>query len=159
VKFKICILEPLSTSYETRMAQITSPPPHTFRFLPFCPSLLFRSPSPTAPAFFHFFPFVDPLTRMPSKSGPWQLDKVKRRLRQEQVAREAAASERYKRQEQRAKVQQNTKPDEQKLSLQERNVGGQSLGCYLLSVCSCLPLVGVCSRLVRRSLASCEERK
>jgi hypothetical protein len=107
------------------------PPPHTFRILPFWPSLPFPSSSPTAPAFFHFYPFADPLTRMPSKSGPWQLDKVKRRLRQEQVAREEAASERYKQEEDRGKVLQNTNQDEQRLSLQERNVG------FVIGLLSC----------------------
>jgi hypothetical protein len=125
------------------MAQITSPPVHTFRILPFWPSLPFPSSSPTAPAFFHFYPFSDPLTRMPSKSGPWQLDKVKRRLRQEQVAREEAASERYKQEEDREKVQQNTNQDEQRLSLQERNVGFCHWAVILL-VCVLVFLLLVC---------------
>ncbi len=33
---------------------------------------------------------------MPEKSGPWQLDRVKARLRREQVEREEAASARYR---------------------------------------------------------------
>ena len=77
---------------------------------------------------------------MPKNLGPWQLDKVKQRLRQEQVAREEAASERYRRQAETNKVQQIKKQDEQRLRLQERNVGGGALGCDLFSVCSCLSL-------------------
>jgi hypothetical protein len=61
---------------------------------------------------------------MPAKPGPWQLDKVKRRLRQEQVAREEAVSERYAQQEERGQVRRNTNQDDQALSLQERNLGG-----------------------------------
>ena len=61
---------------------------------------------------------------MPAKPGPWQLDKVKRRRRQEQVAREKAASERYAQQEERGQVRRNTNLDVQALSLQERNLGG-----------------------------------
>ena len=38
---------------------------------------------------------------MPQKAGPWSLDKVKARLRQEQVEREAEASERYRQRETR----------------------------------------------------------
>ena len=33
---------------------------------------------------------------MPKKSGPWELNEVKSRLRQEQVARETAATQRYR---------------------------------------------------------------
>ncbi len=61
---------------------------------------------------------------MPVKPGPWQLDKVKRRLRQEQIAREEGASVRYAEQEERSKVRRNANQDEQRLSLQERNLGG-----------------------------------
>ena len=45
---------------------------------------------------------------MPAKPGPWQLDRVKDRLRREQVARERAASLRYRRQEEEDKVKENT---------------------------------------------------
>ncbi len=44
---------------------------------------------------------------MPPKPGPWQLDKVKRRLREEQIAREQAASARYRLQEADRIVEQN----------------------------------------------------
>jgi hypothetical protein len=45
---------------------------------------------------------------MPERSGPWALDKVKRRLRQEQVAREQAASARYRLLEQPPNLQENS---------------------------------------------------
>ncbi len=143
VTFQICILGPLSTSYETRMTQITSPPPHNFWNLPFCPYLLFPSPSSALPGFFHFLPFADPFTRMPYNPGPWQLDRVKRRLRQEQVDREEKASERYKQQEARLKVQQNTNQYEKRLSVQERNVWGCHWAVVLL-VCVLVFLLLVC---------------
>ncbi len=77
--------------------------------------------------------------------GPWQLDRVKRRLRQEQVAREEEASERYKQQEERVKVQQNTNQYEKRLSVQERNVGGCHWAVVLLSlVCVLVFLLLVC---------------
>ncbi len=38
---------------------------------------------------------------MPQKAGPWSLDKVKTRLRQEQVEREEEASARYRQHEAR----------------------------------------------------------
>ena len=38
---------------------------------------------------------------MPQKAGPWSLDKVKARLRQEQVQREEEASARYRQREAR----------------------------------------------------------
>ncbi len=45
---------------------------------------------------------------MPTKAGPWQLDRVKDRLQREQVTREEAASLRYIRQEEDGKVKENT---------------------------------------------------
>jgi hypothetical protein len=45
---------------------------------------------------------------MPTKAGPWQLDRVKDRLRREQVAREQAVSLRYRQQEEDGKVKENT---------------------------------------------------
>jgi hypothetical protein len=42
---------------------------------------------------------------MPEKAGPWALDKVKTRLRREQVEREEAASERYRQLEAKRKEQ------------------------------------------------------
>ena len=45
---------------------------------------------------------------MPQKAGPWSLDKVKTRLRQEQVEREKEASARYRRQEAARRAKQET---------------------------------------------------
>jgi hypothetical protein len=73
---------------------------------------------------------------MPAQRGPWQLDKVKRRLRQEQVEREAALSERYAQLEGRGQVRRNTNRDDQALSLQERNLGG--CRCVLILLVSVL---------------------
>ena len=57
---------------------------------------------------------------MPKKAGPWSLDKVKERLRQEQVEREEEAIARYRQQEaKRAK---------------EETVGGTSLSRCVLVV-------------------------
>jgi hypothetical protein len=78
---------------------------------------------------------------MPAKPGPWQLDKVKRRLRQEQVAREEAASERYAQQEERGQVRRTTNLDDQALSLQERNLGSCHCVILLVSVIVFLLLV------------------
>jgi hypothetical protein len=89
---------------------------------------------------------------MPSKSGPWLLDRVKRRLRQEQVVREEAASERYKQQEEREKVQQNTNQDEQRLSLQERNVGGGHWAVILKGIIKNKLLVTHYKKLVAEEL-------
>ncbi len=94
---------------------------------------------------------------MPPKPGPWKLDKAKQRLRQEQVAREAAASERYRQQEQRGQVQQKTNQYETRLSVQDSNVGGCHwavilLVCvlvFLLLVCV-LALLGVIWHLVKK---------
>jgi hypothetical protein len=69
---------------------------------------------------------------MPAKPGPWQLDRVKRRLRQEQIAREEAASRRYAQQEERVKVRRNPNQDEQRLSLEDRNLGGCNWAVILL---------------------------
>jgi hypothetical protein len=40
--------------------------------------------------------FVSPCVMQPNRPGPWALDKVKKRLRAEQVQRERLASERYR---------------------------------------------------------------
>jgi hypothetical protein len=80
---------------------------------------------------------------MPKNLGPWQLDKVKLRLRQEQVAREKAASERYRLLSEEGKVRQNRNQDEQTLSLQERKVGVCHWAVILL-VCVLVFLLMVC---------------
>ncbi len=43
---------------------------------------------------------------MPAKPGPWQLDRVKQRLRREQVAREEAANLRYRQEVEAGKVKE-----------------------------------------------------
>jgi hypothetical protein len=73
------------------------PPPtflnSLFSFFPLCLS----SSSPVFPSFLIFEPSSShPLPSMPEKSGPWQLNRVKARLRREQVEREEAASARYR---------------------------------------------------------------
>ncbi len=90
----------------------TPPPCHIFWILPFHfhPSLCVPYPWPwptsSTSTFFHFLPLPDPTPLMPERPGPWALDKVKRRLRREQVAREQragsrqqAASARYRQEE------------------------------------------------------------
>ena len=81
-------------------------PPHTksgftMSVLPlmFIPS--FFRPPVLPPTFKHFIPASafppSPYLSMPATSpGPWALDKVKKRLRAEQVQREKAASARYR---------------------------------------------------------------
>ena len=50
---------------------------------------------------------VSPCVMRPNKPGPWALDKVKKRLRAEQVQRERLASERYRQAEDQAQVQES----------------------------------------------------
>jgi hypothetical protein len=45
---------------------------------------------------------------MPQQPGPWQLNETKARLRREQVQREVAASERYRRVEDTDKVREKS---------------------------------------------------
>ncbi len=73
-----------------------SPPPQTFSNLPFHHSLCVSCLWPTAFTFDLFLSLSDPSPLMPERPGPWALDNVKRRLRQEQVVRERAASARYR---------------------------------------------------------------
>ena len=80
---------------------------------------------------------------MPKNLGPWQLDKVKQRLREDQVAREKAASERYRLLSELGKVRQNRNQVEQTLSLQERNVRSCHWAVILL-VCVLIFLLIVC---------------
>ena len=81
---------------------------------------------------------------MPQRAGPWSLDKVKSRLRREQIEREEEASERYRRREARAT---------------EQSVGGESLSrCVLVVLVLCcvllslvvLDLCGVVLSLVKK---------
>ena len=69
---------------------------------------------------------------MPAQPGPWQLDKVKQKLRKEQIAREKAASERYVQLEERQKVRRNNNQDAQALSSPDRNLGGCHCAVILL---------------------------
>ena len=69
---------------------------------------------------------------MPTQSGPWQLDRVKQKLRKEQIAREKAASERYAQLEERQKVRRHKNQDAQAFSLPDRNLGGCHCAVILL---------------------------
>jgi hypothetical protein len=80
---------------------------------------------------------------MPDRPGPWTLNKVERRLRQEQVAREQAASARYRQQEQPLNNQQTP-------ILVESNVGRSSR-----SDCLLVALVLFCFILILAILALC----
>ena len=82
---------------------------------------------------------------MPQKPGPWSLDKVKARLRREQVEREEEASARYREREARR--------------AKEEIVGGTGLSrCVLVVLVLCfvllsvvgLALCGVITSLVRK---------
>jgi hypothetical protein len=65
---------------------------------------------------------------MPPKPGPWSLDKVKARLRQEQVEREKEASRRYRQLEARR--------------AKEETVGGTGLSrCVLVVFVLCFVLL------------------
>jgi hypothetical protein len=80
---------------------------------------------------------------MSERPGPWQLDRVKARLRQEQVVRESAASARYRRKE------DNNKP---KTSYSDCIICGLVLCCVLLS----LSVVFLCSVVLALSKKSNE---
>ena len=68
------------------MVQYMSPPTIRFENVPFFFPSAFPPPGPHT-----YIP-----CSMPKKAGPWSLDKVKERLRQEQVEREVEASARYR---------------------------------------------------------------
>jgi hypothetical protein len=116
-----------------------SPPPHTFWNLPFHHSLCASSLSPAAFTFYLFLPLFDPSQR----PGSWALDKVKRRLRRQQVVREQAASARYRQEEERHNRQQNPIPV-------DSNVGRHST-----SNCVLIVLVVFCILLIPCVLALC----
>ena len=88
---KVCFLS-VTTSYQNRLCNFSTPlNVHSFLFSPTCP-----------PSNFQTLPLLPPVPScvMPvNQPGPWALDKVKKRLRAEQVQREKAASARYRRQE------------------------------------------------------------
>jgi Flp pilus assembly protein TadB len=77
---------------------------------------------------------------MPAQPGPWQLDRVKQKLRKEQIAREKAASERYAQLEKRQKVLRNNNQDTQALG----SAGSDFGGCH----CAVILLVSVLVFLV-----------
>ncbi len=109
----------------TPCGSIYFPPHHSFWncsfFLP--PSLCVPSSLSTLPSFL-------PSTSMPPKPGPWSLDNVKARLRQEQVEREKEASRRYRQLEARR--------------AKEETVGGTSLSrCVLVVFVLCFVLLSV----------------
>ena len=77
---------------------------------------------------------------MPKKHGPWHLNEVKSRLRQEQVERERAASQRHRQQEERA---------------QGGNRGETSQSnCVLLLLALCLFLLALCLLLLSGTVFS-----
>jgi hypothetical protein len=86
---------------------------------------------------------------MPDRAGPWSLDKVKTRLRREQVEREKKASERFRRQEARS---------------QEQTVGGTSWSrCVLVVLVLCcvlmsLVVLGLCAVIFSLVKKDNEER-
>ncbi len=127
-----------------------SPPPHTFSNLPFCHSLCVSSLSPAAFTFYLFLPLPDPSPLMPERPGPWALDRVKRRLRQDQVRREQAASARYRQQEERYRQQEERHNLQQNPIPVDRNVGRDSSSNYVLIV-----LVVFCILLTLLVLALC----
>ena len=65
--------------------------------------------------------FAPPFVMLPNLPGPWTLDKVKNKLRAEQVQREKAAAARYRRQEEKKKDR-------------ETQIGKTSTQCSLLLV-------------------------
>jgi hypothetical protein len=69
---------------------------------------------------------------MPAQPGPWQLDRVKQKLRKEQIAREKATSERYAQLEERQKVRRNKNQDGQALCSPDGNWGGCHCAVILL---------------------------
>ncbi len=105
-------------------SSLNIPPPWHFLNSSF-PSLhLLLFPSPASSAFHLFFPNTDPHPLMPPKPGPWALEGAKRRLRQEQVARERAASDWYRQGEERKNLQEI-------IPLEARNAGSRgSSNCY-----------------------------
>ena len=73
--------------------------PSFFRFLP--------SPCTFKPFMLGLpCPLLDLFVMPPKGDGPWALDKVKQRLRAEQVDRERAAAARHRRQEERGERQE-----------------------------------------------------
>ncbi len=94
----------------TKNVSIHKVPPHHIWILLF-PSLpvLVSSSSPVLATIFVFLPHSHHCSVMTQRPGPWQLDKVKAKLRREQVERESAASARYRQEEDKNKVAEKWK--------------------------------------------------
>ncbi len=104
------------------MVHFISPQTIRFEIFPFSPSL---GAHPIAHIALPYTPHS-----MPRVAGPWSLDKVKLRLRQEQVEREREASTRYRQQEARR--------------AKEATVGGTTLSrCVLVVLVLCVVLLSV----------------
>ena len=73
-------------------------------------------------------PLLDLFVMPPKGDGPWALDKVKQRLRAEQVDRERAAAARYRRQEERGERQENSLALQVHLSALYRSTAGSERG-------------------------------
>ena len=76
-------------------------------------------------------PTVCSLVMPAHRSGPWTLDKVKKRLRAEQVQRETLAAARYRLEEDQGNEQEN-KTNQTKVFTQSGLVLFLSLSCLLL---------------------------
>jgi hypothetical protein len=114
-----CFLEPIHTSYGYRLDHLTSPLTIRFEIFPFFPLSACLT---LCPHCLHS-DLPCPSLSMNHTPGPWSLQKVKNKLRREQVERELAASERYR--------QLEAKRNEQ-------TIGGQSWSnCILIVLVSC----------------------
>jgi hypothetical protein len=119
----VCFMD-VATSYPNRVCNFSTPlNVHSFLFSPTCSPSNIQTLLPLPPALFFVMPANPP--------GPWKLDNVKKRLRAEQVAREKAASARYRRQE-------------DKLRQQRIDSKGQTSACQ----CSVLLVLGLCCFLL-----------
>ena len=109
-KFKKAYFNRFTPPMDTVWFNLFPPSPFVSKLFLFLPPCAFSPHCPHA-----YIP-----CSMPKKAGPWSLDKVKERLRQEQVEREKEASARYRQLEaKRAK---------------EETVGGTSLSRCVLVV-------------------------
>ena len=94
----------MSTSYQNRLRKKCSP--LRFKSFLFFPSRLpfdFRAHL----SCLCLACVVSPCVMRPNRPGPWALDKVKKRLRAEQVQRERLASERYRQAEDQGREQES----------------------------------------------------
>ena len=88
---KVCFLS-VATSYQNQLCNFSTPlNVHFFLLSPTCPPSNFQT--------FPSFPPAPSFVMLVNQPGPWALDKVKKRLRAEQVQREEIASARYRLQE------------------------------------------------------------